>query len=499
MQKGIRNARLMNRELLRFATNSPHDEDTAKQYYANETKAFYMQNIKWSSNLVHAMMQGVDYRDFYAFRPVRIRTAAVINPTTGNNLSADWQHIIVEDANIDFIPRGAKVVFNGSTWIVLNPDNIASVTGTGIMKRCNATWHHLDFWGNVLAEPFCYGAGAGDLNTGDDVRTDRRSAGAMLIMQGYQHCIMQYGPETMELAHNRRMILGTSAYSVRDVQNFAQEFSSELDSNHLQYFDMQIQETLDALDDLPNRVADGKSFSWEIKLEAPETMLVGETHKLVPKSYRNGTLIPNGESDGILYTMLTVGKNGVAEWGYAVPYTGSEPGEIDPSGTLPVETPDGVKEPELYLTEDGQVIAKDSIYIRSVTYDYRSSAPSVATVDEEGNVTAVAEGSCSITCTLKENPKIHQTYSLNVVAAEGELQWVIQPPAKLNAYHEATFSVNSEDAVFTFTGASEDCYEATVNGNTVTLKCWQMDKVPLTVTAYNGTESIRTEIRLAGW
>ena len=120
------------------STNNPFSSDSQSQYYSNVTRAFYQDRLQYTSNMVIAQVQGIDYDDFYVFRPLRIRTAMVIDPTTGNNLGSDWQRIIAENTNIDFLPRGAKVVFNGSTWLVTNPQNVESVTGTSVIRRCNA-------------------------------------------------------------------------------------------------------------------------------------------------------------------------------------------------------------------------------------------------------------------------------------------------------------------------------------------------------------------------
>lgn len=282
MQKGIKNAILNGRGgYIGFGTNNPYTGNTQNQYYANTTKAYYADVMKYASNMVLAQVQGVDYNDFYGFTPLRIRTAMVIDPTTGNNLGSDWQRIAIENTSIDFLPRGAKVVFNGNTWLVTNPMNIQSVLGTSVVRKCNAVWHYLDEYGNVQSEPFCYGQGAGELATTNDIKEH------MILMNGYQHCVMQYNAHTAALAHNLRMILGNQAFSVRGLQNFVQEFTEDEESVHIQFFELAKTEPLE-IDDMGAKVAGGKAFSWQISITGQTEMNPGKEQQLEASSLVNG-------------------------------------------------------------------------------------------------------------------------------------------------------------------------------------------------------------------
>lgn len=308
MEKGIKNAIMNSRNgYISFGTNHPYNEDSQNQYYANTTKAYYAETLKYASNVVMAQVQGIDYNDFYTFTPLRIRTAMVIDPTTGNNLGSDWQRIAVENTNIDFLPRGAKVVFNGNTWLVTNPMNIESVIGTSVVRRCNATWHYLDAYGNVQSEPFCYGQGAGELATTNDVKEN------MILMNGYQHSVMQYNENTSVLAHNMRMILGNQAFSVRGLQNFVQEFTADEDSVHIQFFELAKTEPLE-IDDMENKVAGGNAFDWTISIVGQETMNAHQAQMLTAVSRLNGT-VTDLETDyqwsSSDENVLTVSANGM--------------------------------------------------------------------------------------------------------------------------------------------------------------------------------------------
>lgn len=459
MQNGIKNALLNSGAYgMPHSTNAPYSGDDLHQYYADETKTFFRQNLQWSSTLVRAQVQGIDYSDFYKYTPLNIRTANLIDPTTGKNLGSDWQRVIVEDTNIDFLPRGAKIVFNGNVWLVTNPMNVQSVTGTSVMRRCNAVWHYLDYYGNVKSEPFCYGQGDVDLATGSSVKE------GMILMDSYQHCVMQLNPETEVFAHNMRLILGRQAYSVRGVQDFVQEFTLDEGSTHIQFFDLEIAEPL-AIDDLENKVAGGKTFRWEIRLSGAETMPVGATRRLTAQSYRS-----------------------------------EDPSALD---YVPLED------------EAGRALQEKLgalVLVRGDAVDYlwESSDETVLKVDESGNATAIAEGTATVRCRLKENPAIFGEYEITVsAAAEGtEMAWDAAPPKSIAQYQSVTMrAVCRKDGetvtgnvTFAFSGpVNGQDYTAEVNGNSAKITCWLPSETPLTVTAAYGNASVTAALTLKGW
>ena len=466
MYDGIRNALLNGNVPMAFTTNAPRTANDQYQYYGEATKQFIMQNAQWASNLFTAKIQGMDYENFYEYTDVRIRAAQVIDPTTGQNLGDDWRRILIENTNLDFIPRGAKVVFNGNTWLVTNPDNIASVSGTAIIKRCNATWHHLDWYGNVLTEPFCYGQGSNDLATANNIKIN------MILLDAYQHCSMQLNPETRELAHNRRLLLGDQAYSVRGLQNFVQEIGDDINSVHMQFFDVSREETLSAIDDITNRVADGLGFTWEINLSGTAEMKVGSTQTLKAVSVRNGITL-NTDSANAVHVKLTVNDAGLPEW-------------------LPV---DG--------TETNGVV------LHEVSYAWSSSDEEVATVDEDGVVTAVAAGAATITCRLQQNGSITKQMLLTVTeeSTEPVLVWETEPPERAAQYQTITFKAvlmvdgepSDEPVAYSFSGASERDYSVSIDGNTVTLTAYTLPKRPIAVQAECNGMTLNASIAFTGW
>ena len=435
MQTGIRNALLTaGKPYLQRGTNNPYNGDTQTQYFADASRAFARKNLRWSSNMVLAQVQGLDDNDFYAYKPLRIRTTMMIDPTTGKNLGSDWQKIMVENPKIDFLPLGAKVIFNGNTWLVVNPMNIQSITGTSVIRRCNAVWNHLDYYGNILHEPFCYGQGAGDLATGNSVKE------GMILIDAYQHSVMQLNPETEEIMHNRRMILGHQAYTVRGVQDFAQEFTEDISSVHIQYFDLESAEPL-AIDDMENRVADGLSFQWKISLPEEVQMKAGQEETFAPASYRNGS---SEAENGVEYLWSSSGEN-----------------------TLLVSAEGRVK-----AVQEGNA----SIVCSLKKNPSITSKMAVTVVSKEASIPASLEWVTPI-------PEQLAKYDECTIEA---------------AYYAD--GVKTEESItYSFSGPVDAAYSAAQSGNIVQVKCWLPSTRPLVMTAECKNIIKTVEIKLTGW
>lgn len=435
MQTGIRNALLTaGKPYLQRGTNSPYNGDTQTQYFADASRAFARKNLRWSSNMVLAQVQGLDDNDFYAYKPLRIRTTMMIDPTTGKNLGSDWQKIMVENPKIDFLPLGAKVIFNGNTWLVVNPMNVQSITGTSVIRRCNAVWNHLDYYGNILHEPFCYGQGAGDLATGNSVKE------GMILIDAYQHSVMQLNPETEEIMHNRRMILGHQAYTVRGVQDFAQEFTEDISSVHIQYFDLESAEPL-AIDDMENRVADGLSFQWKISLPEEVQMKVGQEETFAPASYRNGS--SEAESD-IEYLWSSSDEN------------------------------------ILLVNAEGHVKAVQE-----------GNASIVCSLKKNPSITA----KMAVTVVSKE---ASIPASLEWVTPVPE-QLAKYDECTIEAAYYADGVKTEESITYSFSGPEDAAYSAAQSGNIVQVKCWLPSTQPLVMTAECKNIIKTVEIKLTGW
>ena len=406
-----------------YGSNSNRNDGLLRQYFRDSSKEFYKQKIPMTCALFDGEIQGVNDNDFYAWTPVRIRSSDVIDPTTGDHLNDDWQSIIIENTNIDSIHLGAYVKFNDSVWIVINPDDVGSVTGNTIVKRCNCTYNTLDYFGNVVQTPMSYAKGMA-LASQNDYKE------YIALQSTYQHVALQLNDATKNIHNNTRLILGGQAYYFTGVTNFIREFTMDPTSAHLIRAECRLGEAT-AYDDLVNEVANDSAFTWEIDISGSAKMTVGGTQTLIATSLRNGV------------------------------------------------APDEENNPFYYIWE--------------------SSDPSIISVDEGGNLTALSEGTCTISCYLSENTNI--VSNIEITASQSltgaYVEFVNDLPQDLRAYDsvscEAAYFVNgvkqADEVSYSFSGAPLNCFGVALDGNVLTITCYAPSNVPLVVTAKrNGYE-----------
>ena len=433
LQNSIKNGLLTSSRLNNVVTNAPANTSPKCSKYNDEATAYYHEYAPYASNVFEAEIQGLDYNDFYAWTKVHIRSSNVINPSTGENLSTSWQDILILDRKVDFLPIGAYVKYNNNTWIVYNPDNIASPTGNGIVIRCNTTYNTLDYYGNLIKTPMFYAKGT-------VLASSPYYMEFSATIDGYQHVIMQLNEVTKKITNNTRIILGKSAFGMYGVSDFPEEFTGDPNSCHIFRADLRLQETIEA-DDLVNHVADGKHFKFNIHIGASDTMRQGGTQKLTVDAYRNNIAVQSSE-----------------------------------------DTP--------------------------LTYLWSSSDESVATVDENGLVTANGEGYCQITCTLQQNTNVTDVCGINVLeSSEPYIDFTSPVPDAIKAFTSlditAIYFENgqpTENVVdWTLKRADDKSYSYTVSGNTVSIMTYAPSADPLEIYAtYSGATAVK-KIQIIGY
>lgn len=398
----------------------------------NRIAAIYGQ---YATNCYDAQLQGYDPEDFYKYWPVKIRCEDVSREATGTNLSDDVKGMVVYyPEGVNYVPIGAHVEFANSTWIVSNPANISSILTESIIRRCNTVYRRLDYYGNVLECPFNISKtmprGAQDDYTK-----------IMILADHYFTCTMQINDVSTGIHENTRMILGDAAYSVRGLNNFMQEFTGELDSTHIMYFQIQREEKLSVYDDMERKIADGLAFSWDISLTGNVALRTGQAETITPMSVRNGVTV----------------------------------------------------------TGDAQ---------NPISYLWASSDTSILEIDAEGVVTAVGEGNAIITCALEQNPSIHESMTITVegatasyVAFCGALPASVaeQESVVLEAAYYENGEETDEPVNFGFSGPVDGNYSVEVDGNKVTIYCWERSNKPLVVTAEHNGEIATHTLRLEAW
>lgn len=310
LQNNIKNGLLTASRLNNVVTNSPAKTSPKYSKYNDEATAYYHEYAPYASNVFEAEIQGLDYSDFYKWTKVHLRSSNVINPSTGENLSTSWQSILILDKTVDFIPIGAYVKYNNSVWIVYNPDNIASPTGNTIVIRCNTTYNTWDYYGNLVKTPMFYAKGT-------VLASSQYYMEYSATLDGYQHIIMQLNDVTEKITNNTRIILGKSAFGMYGVSDFPEEFTGDPNSCHILRADLRLQETIES-DDLVNKVADGKYFSFVIDIGGNNVMYEGEPQTLSVTARREGEVVASTEENPITFvwtssdeTIATVDEHGV--------------------------------------------------------------------------------------------------------------------------------------------------------------------------------------------
>lgn len=343
---------------------------------------------------------------------------------TTTNVIEDWRKIRFESSKVNRIGLGAKIECNNDTYIVSNPDDADGAQAMAVCRRCNVTWRRLDFYGNIKEEPFYWAKNQSQASANEYMDY-------MVSPNMYQKCVMQLNEDTADLQPNRRMILGTGAYMVRGLVDFLRSETGDTESTHILYFDLQSQEPIES-DDLVNRVADGKRFDMHATFEGvPAKTIPGKTYQSGIETVRNGQIL--SVVDGVTY------------------------------GT----------------TADG---GTETLGEYPLTWQYASTDESVATIDENGLVTAVAEGECTLTAVLEENNAISCEMTLTVSAeTENKLEWV-QTAERTVQYQ----SVTLECRYVTGGEVTEDEIEYTVatESGDMNAVSWEKNGNALTITGY---------------
>ena len=432
----IKNAFLAGEGLVPVRTNNPNQyADRQRQYFDPETRRMIQDRAKYASDFMVARVQGINEADPQKWETYRMRFTNIVRPSAAiQRHFDDYKQFLFESAKIEYVRPGTKIDTMGSIWLVVNPDNVSGASGSGMVRRCNAVWNLLDFYGNVVSEPIVVENSRANANDSD-------AQNSQLISKGYFNVICQYNDYTRQIDTNTRMILGTAAYRVTGYSDFETEFTGDYGSVRLLSFSIRYEEPNDAIDDMVNHVAGGKMFSWDVAVTGNTSITVGATAQMTATSVRNGAAV---------------------------------------TGT-----------PE-----------------QPIRYLWSSSDESVLTVDADGEITAVAEGTAAITATLEQNPAYSADLTVTVTQSADGVQFTTTNPQKLAPFESAVISaayfedgVEQSDAlVWTFTGADTEAYSAAVaqDGKSATVTCFGYSEAKLEVRANYLTYTTGLKLSLEG-
>ena len=436
IEKSLKNAMLTANSLISWQNNEPNQyASKQKQYFSPETRTFTQAMAQYSSDFVEAQVQGLDLKDPYAWQTRYLRMADIVKPTAAIQRNFDdYKMILMADRDIEYIMPGSKIITVGNTWLVINPANISGSDGAALVRRCNAVWNYLDFYGNVVSEPMVVENTRANANDSDNQQS-------LLVSKGYFNVITQYNNATRQIDTNTRFILGTGAYRVTGYADFETEFTGDYSSIRTLSFTIRYEEPNFSIDDMENHVAGGKTFTWEIVVEGLSEMREGTTTQLTAKSVRNGEIVVSTEENPIGYV-------------------------------------------------------------------WESSDETVLTVDENGLVTAIGEGTATIRVKLAQNDVYHTNFSIQVTQTTDGVVFTSSVPKTLGAYETAEISAayfedgeeTNTPLTWSFTGAALTAYSVDVDDDckNVQIKCFGYSKTPLTVKATYDTYETSAQIELEG-
>lgn len=443
MRKIIGNTRLSGGKVRPYIKNEPAQyADKRHEYFATPTEIFREEYLKYASDFVGAEMQmWPEGETSPVWVSVELRFANVVRPTAAIQRNFDdFKQVLPRDPRIGYIRPGTKIRAMGNYWLTVNPDNMSGGEGAAIVRRCNAVWNHLDFYGNVVSEPIIV----------ENVRANASSPDSQVDQQidiGYYNVTCQYNDFTRQVNDNTRLVLGDAgnpyenakAYRVTGYGNFFREFTMEADSVRTLSFTIRLQTKNSDTDDLVNCVADGKRFRWETLLTGPAQIGTGEAVQYFASSLRNGEAVNGTEENPVSYIWTAEGAQGASI------------------------TQDGV----LTATEAGEV---------TVTAILAQNPANLA--------------SLTVTVSGQENGV---RFVSAVPPALGPLDSVVVRAAVF------VDGARTEDTVsWSWSGAKAGACTVGAEGNEALITCYGYSETPLVLTASFGSESASAEISLEG-
>lgn len=417
--------------------NTPSQYNTRqKQYLAERTTRYIAERSYLASDYVQADIQGL-LPYFYDYTTLNIRLADILSPSANTTKKMDdYKQVLIPDRTVDYLPIGAKINTMGSTWIVINPSNISSVSANAVIARCNATYNSYDYYGNIIVEPIVVEKYTMSNNDNDNSIN-------LVLMDGYFNITCQLNENTKNLGINKRIILGDKPYHITGFTDFIQEFTGNRKNIHIMTFTARIDEPTES-DDLTIGIAGGKEYVVSAELNGQTDLIAGQSTTLTADFLINGKKVDSTAEHPLSWTYSssdqTIAK--VSDDGKVMTY---KEGNAVIVATL-VQNPLVTAKIGLTITE---VVNEPYIAFDGFTHDY---------------------------ITQYSSETFNATYFENNLATDYPLKWTFSGATK-------------RDYIAT---VSED-------GRSVTIECLSASEKPLKITAtYNGVKA-SIKVNLVGY
>lgn len=434
-----------------YKTNAPSQYKSRKhQYFADVTRMFEEEYDRFSSDYVEAKAQGLIPEDPYYYTNIHLRFANVVTGTSAiGTVYDDYKMVEISEKQYNYIRRGAKVITMGNVWLAINPDNMSGMSGKTVLQRCDNTWNHLDFYGNIKHEPVC-------VDRLDMRGVDPDSQRSTMINTGYYNIKVQMNDQTRQLDNNSRLYIGNVCYRIAGYAEVSREFTYEKDTVGMMVFRAMLEEPNLAIDDLNEYIAGGKTFLWDISISGDSMVTVNGSTQYTATSVRTAEehqkVVENSAEHQISYLWESSDESVATVDAFGIVHGISEGEAII---TCYLE-----QNPDVFMTRSITVAGEETESHVSFT----STVPSVLRMFDTAVVTAVFV-------------KVTTDESGNTVISTEE---------------------TDEPVNFTFDGADEGSYTVETDGNTVTIKCWSGSIQPLHITAESNGYTAAAYIELEG-
>lgn len=409
-------------------------KDRQTEYYAEVTDRFRQENLKYASDFFEALVQnwdkGGEWESFY------IRMADVVRPTAAiTRKFDDYKMIIPQEPEYNYLRPGTLIQAMGSYWMVYNPLNISGGEGASIIRRCNTTWNHYDYYGNLVKEPIIVENARANASTPD-------AEDSIPISRGYYNVVCQYNEYTRQVNDNTRLILGSKAYQVTGYGDFFHEFTGDYDTVRTLEFSIRVLTKNEETDDMDNHVAEGMTRKWSAKISGRTEVRVNRTSKFSVTPLLNGAPV-DGDSDK-----------------YPITFTWQ-------SGDPSVFT----------VTQDGTItgVSVGSAALTAVmVQNPMVSAMAMVTILSSGKTEVAFIKSPPTALEPYQTCEVEAKYYLNGIAQNSIVTWELL-------------------------GADEGSYAYTVDGNALTITCFGYSKTPLIIRAKYNNLAAQANLRLEGF
>lgn len=144
-----------------------------------------------------------------------------------------------------------------------------------------------------------------------------------------------------------------------------------------------------------------------------------------------------------------------------------------------------------------------------ISYYFTSSDKSVLTVNNDGLITAVADGTATVTATLSQNQQYSAAMELTVTETEDGVAFTSTIPQTLGAFESAAITAayfldgeEQDDPLTWYVGGADETaysYAVSTDGKSVSIDCFGYSTAPLIVTAAIGADSATASIALEGF